>query len=107
LFLSEILAMSRHVPHRDRQLCAQIQEALYWVLGSQVGDETLALFQVVSVEPIPDATRLLVTLAVPDDQNLESAQTRLQKAAKAIRAEAAAAINRRKAPELVFRVMHL
>jgi ribosome-binding factor A len=97
--------MSRHASHKDRQLCAQVQEALYWVLGAAVGDETLALYQVVSVEPIPDATRLLVTLAVPPDQSLDSAQIRIQEAAKAIRAETAAAINRRKAPELVFRVM--
>ncbi len=98
--------MSRHVPHRDRQLCAQVHEALYWVLGAEAGDETLALYQVVSVEPMPDATRLLVTLAIPPDQSLENAQIRVQHAAKAIRAETAAAIHRRKAPELIFRMTH-
>lgn len=97
--------MSRHVAHKDRQLCAQVQEALYWVLGSAVGDEKLALLQVIEVEPMPDASRLLVTLLAPADVSLEKATSRVQEAAKAIRGEVAASINRRKAPELVFRVV--
>ena len=97
--------MSRHVAHKDLQLCAQVQEALYWVLGSTVGDETLALLQVVVVEPLPDATRLLVTLTAPPELSLENAVIRLQEATKAIRAEVASSIHRRKAPELAFRVV--
>ena len=97
--------MSRHVAHKDLQLCAQVQEALYWVLGSTVGDETLAQLQVVAVEPLPDATRLLVTLTAPADMSLEDAMMRLQEATKAVRAEVASAIHRRKAPELAFRVV--
>jgi len=97
--------MSRRIPRKDLQLCAQVQEALYWILGSEVGDEMLAMLQVLAVEPLPDASRLLVTLSAPSDLSLETALIRLQEATKAIRAEVAASINRRKAPELVFRVV--
>jgi ribosome-binding factor A len=98
--------MPRRVPRKDLQLCAQVREALYWALGAQVGDETLGLLQVVSVEPMPDATRLLVTLAAPPEDDLEIVHARLQAAAKAIRSEVAVSINRRKAPDLAFRVVH-
>lgn len=97
--------MSRRVSRKDLQLCAQVQQALYWVLGSAVGDAALAEFQVIGVEPMPDASRLLVTLSAPADVNPAIAAGRVQSAAKAIRAEVAASIHRRKAPELVFRVV--
>jgi ribosome-binding factor A len=97
--------MSRRVSRKDLQLCAQVQDNLYWVLGAQVGDESLAFLQVLGVEPMPDASRLLVTVSAPADISLEMATIRLQDASKAIRAEVAASINRRKAPELVFRVL--
>jgi ribosome-binding factor A len=70
-----------------------------------VGDDSLADLQVVSVEPLPDATRLLITLSAPNDTDLTTATKRLQNATKGIRAEVAASINRRKTPELTFRVV--
>ena len=75
--------MPRHAPHKDRQLCAQVQEALYWALGAAVGDETLALLQVVAVEPMPAASRLLVTLTAPVDLSVEDAANRLGRATHA------------------------
>jgi ribosome-binding factor A len=101
---TEVISMFRRHPRKDLQLCAQVREALYWVLGSAAGDESLAELQVVAVEPLPDASRLLVTLAAVTDAEVEQAVIRVPRAAKAIRAEIAASINRRKAPELVFRV---
>ncbi len=98
--------MLPRIPRKDLQLCAQVRDALWFVLGSTVGDETLADLQVMSVEPMPDATRLLVTLAAPCDADLATTSSRLQDACKAIRAEVAASINRRKTPELIFRVIH-
>jgi ribosome-binding factor A len=98
--------MSRRVIRKDLQLCAQVREALYWVLGLAVGDESLAELRVVAVEPLPNASRLLVTLAVSADVDAASATLRLHRAAKAVRAEVASAIHRRKAPELVFRVVN-
>jgi len=97
---------ARRPCHKDLQLAAQVREELYWALGSAAGDEKLALLEVMAVEPMPDASRLLVTLRAPTSEAAESAMLRVQEAAKAIRAEIAAAINRRKVPELVFRVVY-
>jgi ribosome-binding factor A len=99
------IPVSRRVCRKNLQLCAQVREALYFVLGATVGDDALALLQVLAVEPLPDASRLLVTLTAPTDVRPEDASARLLRAAKAIRAEVAASIHRRKAPELVFRVV--
>jgi ribosome-binding factor A len=95
----------RRVSRKDLQLCAQVREVLFYVLGAAVGDDTLALLQVIAVEPLPDASRLLVTLTAPADVRPEDASARLLRAAKAIRAEVAAGVHRRKAPELAFRVV--
>lgn len=54
---------------------------------------------------MPDATRLLITLKAPNGHDLEMAYRQLNDAAKAIRAEVAASINRRKAPEVLFRIV--
>lgn len=97
--------MSPRIARKDLQLCAQVQETLWFVLGSTVGNEMLADLQVVSVEPLPDATRLLITLSAPNDADLITATKHLKDATKAIREEIAASINRRKTPELVFRVV--
>lgn len=98
--------MPPRIPRKDLQLCAQVRDTLWYVLGSTVGDESLAELQVMSVEPMPDATRLLITLSAPKETDASVATSRLQEAAKAIRAEIAAAINRRKTPELTFRVVN-
>jgi ribosome-binding factor A len=82
-----------------------VQHALYFILGAEVGDESLALLDVVSVEPAPDSTRLLVTLKRPESMTTEEALERLQVAGKAIRSEVAASIHRKKVPDLVYRVV--
>lgn len=98
--------MPPRIPRKDLQLCAQVRDTLWYILGSTVGDEKLADLQVMSVEPMPDATRLLITLQAPSDMDLLDATKQLHHASKAIRAEIAIAINRRKTPELMFRVVH-
>ena len=87
------------------QLCGQVQQALYWILGSEAGDEKLALLEVLSVAPAPDSTRLLVTLQASPAMSLPETLERLQNASKAIRSEVAASIHRKKAPDLVYRMV--
>lgn len=99
------LAHSRGPGRKALQLCGQVQQALYWILGSEAGDEALALLEVVAVEPAPDSTRLLVTLKAPRDIPVAAALEMLQSAHKAIRSEVAASIHRRKAPDLIYRVV--
>lgn len=67
-----------------------------------LGDEALQALQVVSVEPAPHSGRLCVTVRSPDR---DLAEQRLAVAAGRLRTEVAAAINRRKTPEIVFVVI--
>ena len=85
---------------KARQLCGQVAQALQ-VLLPGLADEVLQDLVVVSVEPAPHSGRLLVTGAVPVPAD---ATDRLHRAAGLIRSEVAAAVHRRKAPELVFLV---
>ncbi len=96
-------------PKRGRkglQLCGQIREALYWVLGSQAGDDWLAHLEVHSVQPLGNTSQILITLVAPEDIEIEHATGKVQAASRAIRAEIAAAIHRRKVPDLFFRIVH-
>jgi ribosome-binding factor A len=89
------------------QLCGQIRDALAGVLAG-CSDRVLRDLTVVTVEPAPHAGRLLVTVAVPgpaDATDRSTAAEHLVRAAGWLRTEMAAAIHRRKAPELVFAVI--
>ncbi len=88
------------------QLCRQIGETLSQVLAD-CGDEVLRDLQVVSVIPAPDASQLLVlvTPAVASATSEQLAMKRLTEAAGRLRAEVAAAIARRRAPQLVFQFL--
>ena len=87
--------------HKARQLCRQVAD----VLGSLLDD-----LQVVGVEPMPDSTRLLVTVTpkLPDDPNDPAAILgRLNLSASWLRGEVAAAITRRRVPLLSYRVVQI
>lgn len=86
-----------------RQLCRQVWEAIELSPG---GDEVLSGLTVVSVEPAPDASRLMVTVAPrPGEPFDPDAMVKaLERAAPRLRSEVAAAITRRRAPSLAFRV---
>jgi hypothetical protein len=84
------------------QLCAQVKDALAWVLGSATNDDRLAACSVDSVEPLPGGNRLLVKVGVPPDLPLADVTASLAAAAPALRAEVAQSITRRKAPELLY-----
>jgi ribosome-binding factor A len=91
-----------------RQLCSQVAETLSLVLSGECGDELLQSLQVVSVDPAPDATQLVVTVhadlpgEVADSDEISS---RLAKIMVKLRYEVAGAITRKRAPKLVFRVL--
>lgn len=88
------------------QLCSQVARTLQLVLAGECADDLLRELSVTAVEPAPHSGRLLVTLALLDDRiDLAQALARLQRASGKLRSEAAAAIHRRKAPLLVFRVV--
>jgi ribosome-binding factor A len=98
------------VPRRpDRktlQLCEQVRHTLEYVLTGELDDDQLRMLYVAKVEPAPDADRLLVTV-VPLTKALQpdpvQVTTRLHANAPRLRAAVAAAISRRKVPDLLYR----
>ena len=89
------------------QLCGQVQDALRGILASCAEDRLQNLI-VISVEPAPHSGRLMVTVADPvsaDAADRALSHEAIHRALGLIRVEVAAAVNRRKAPELVFRVV--
>jgi ribosome-binding factor A len=90
------------------QLCAQVAQTLRAVLAGEVGDNLLRELQVESVTPAPNSARLLVTLSLPTPgaaAPVAEVLTRLHRAQGLLRREVAAAVNRRRAPELTFRLL--
>lgn len=101
-----------HRPHRpDRktlQMCSQVQRTLDLVLSGDLDDDRLRDLYVAQVTPSPDATRLLVTVAplgFAKDFRPDLVMTRLAECSGKMRTELARAINRRKTPDLMFRVV--
>lgn len=102
--------MGRHQEKRstgsDRrktlQLCRQVQRALHYALG-ECGDDLLAGVYVMSVEPAPNASRMLVTVQ-PMDEGTDPIDIlqRLSFVTGQLRSDVAASIHRKKVPELLF-----
>ncbi len=89
------------------QLCRQVERTLTTLLAGACGDDVLHELLVQSVIPAPDSTRLLVTLTRirPDAVAVDEVLAHLQRAHGLLRHEVAAAIHRRKTPELTFHVL--
>lgn len=100
---------NRGQQHRKNgQLCQQVFETLCLVLAGEFEDARLHNLQVVSVEPAPDASQLLVTVSVEgelDAEILAAVHARLARVEGRLRYEVAAAITRKRAPRLTFRVI--
>jgi ribosome-binding factor A len=90
------------------QLCHQVAETLEEVLA-ECGDAVLQSLRVLDVEPAPDASRLLVTVAADawtqGDADPGRIHSHLARAAGHLRGEVAGAITRKKAPVLVYRLV--
>lgn len=90
------------------QLCSQIAETLTLVLSGECNDDLMRDLLVESVVSFPTSSRLLVTL-IPaisaDNAPLESYLEHLERFKSLLRSEVASAINRRKVPDLVFRIL--
>jgi ribosome-binding factor A len=86
------------------QLCAQVARALTFVFAG-CGDDVLRNLVVESVTPAPNASRLLVRVASSTDVERSLLLAHLEHAHGMLRSEVASAINRRRAPDLVFRIV--
>jgi ribosome-binding factor A len=83
-----------------------VARTLAGILAFECGDDVLRDLAIVSVKPAPNSARLLVTFTLPPGRN--SAETdliaeRLDSARPMLRCQVAAAIHRRKVPDLLFR----
>jgi len=90
------------------QLSGQVAETLALVLAGECDDDLLRDLLVESVVPFPTSVRLLVTL-VPSvsagEVSLEQMAQRLEQVRGKLRSEVARSIHRRKAPDLLFRIL--
>jgi ribosome-binding factor A len=96
----------RPLGRKTLQLCGQVSRTISGLLPG-CADDVLRDLQVISVTPA-GAGRLLVTVGrAPSADKIDSAAIleRLAHAHGWLRNEVAAAVNRRKAPDLVFRVL--
>jgi ribosome-binding factor A len=98
--------MSFHRKHevKARRLCRQVSEALQAGLSGECADELLQQVWVTSVDPAAEASRLIVTVSVPESVNPAEALARLEGARGLLRTIVAASIVRKKVPDLSFRV---
>lgn len=97
----------RKTDRKARQLCGQVADTLSYVLGGECDDDVLRNLLVVAVDPAPDSSQLAVT--VRQDPPLGAVSpaevlARLTAASGKLRAAVAAAITRKRAPKLLFRV---
>lgn len=80
------------------------------VLSGEIDDDRLPLLHVLEVEPAPDSSRMLVTLTADVaeiDYDPSGILETLTEYADLLRMEVAAAIHRKKAPQLMFRIAPL
>ena len=90
-----------------QQLCREVQRTLSYAFGS-VKDDKLRDLIVMSVEAAPDASRLLVTLCPSAgrlDVDVRVLMDRIEAVRGVLRREVAEAIQRKRTPELAFRIV--
>jgi ribosome-binding factor A len=88
------------------QLCAQVARTLTSVFAD-CGDDVLRDLLVESVTPMPNGSRLLVTVLPTTPIETSVLLEHLERARGKLRTETVAAIRRRRAPDLAFRVLEL
>lgn len=98
------LGNRRNKDRKDAQLCAQVRETLSLTLAETPEPDLLELF-VLDVVPGPDSSRLIVQVAAPAERDPDQVRARLDAIAGRLRAEVAAVVNRKKAPNLAFIVV--
>lgn len=93
---------------KTQQLCKQVFRILTLVLAGECGDAVLREIEILAVVPAPDSSRLLVNVGLVgagDGHTEMQVLARLKTAQSFLRQQVAAAICRKRAPELAFRVL--
>jgi ribosome-binding factor A len=92
----------RKIERKTQQFCKQVQRALNFALADGSVGEGIEGLYVEEVSPAPDCGRLLVHVLVPVSLQLADVMTALGRETPRLRSEVAAAITRKRAPELCF-----
>jgi ribosome-binding factor A len=95
----------RGANRKTRMLCSQVADCLQLILESGIGDEDLQEAVLHEVEPFPDAGTLRITIAIPGTEDPARVHAALGRASGYLRSEVARAISRKRAPQLVFRLI--
>lgn len=98
---------NRRADWKARQLCRQVERSASLTLAELCECEALASSAVARVAPAPDASRLRVSVVLAPGKtpaDLDTAAAALREKAGRFREEAARAIHRKRAPEVVFEV---
>ena len=96
--------------HKALQLTRQVAQVLDGLLAGAAGDPILTGLTVIAVDPAPDVATLLVTVARAEGGDPHPPELVLESLGRAsgwLRAEVAAAITRKRAPLLVYRVVEV
>jgi hypothetical protein len=106
-FANALAGESREKGHRKQtykalQLSRQVQRILTLELSGFGGDEVLRDVYVIGVIPASGSSQLLVQVSVPPNVSIVDVLERLGRAVPKLRAAVAAAITRKRAPELSF-----
>lgn len=98
----------RGIDRKTQQLCKQVFRVLTLVLTGECRDAQLRDLEIQSIVPDPDSSRLLVNVSITSPEGGPAQRevlARLQAVQPFLRQEVAAAICRKRAPELAFRVV--
>lgn len=98
---------NRQHDHKTLQLCSQVRDALSLAISGECHDDVLRELYVDTVEPAPNASRLLVRLIIPKHAKVDYADLyeRLAKVGPFLRTIVAKEISRKRTPELTFVAM--
>lgn len=92
----------RQFERKSHQFCRQVQRALNLSLADLNLGESISGLYADEVTPAPDCGHLLVHIIVPPHLSVAAAMEALRLHSASLRSEVAAAISRKRAPELFF-----
>ena len=93
---------ARQAQRKTQQLCRQVERALNLAFADRNGEDDLGGLFVDEVSPAPDCGRLLVHVVIPAGRPAADVISALRRESPRLRSEVAAAITRKRAPELSF-----
>jgi ribosome-binding factor A len=99
------LKQDRKPDRKLRQLCQQVAQTLQLALADLPQADALVGVCVRAVTPAPNAGRLCAVLSTPHASQRDQVAAIVQQHAARLRAEVAAAITRRRTPEITYEVV--